>query len=153
MFHSFYYSICFFHNTFKEFCVCLHSPNFWRWASSPVEKLQYSCQENSTHRGAWWAIVHGLTVRHNWATNNPPTYTHTHACTHTHTHTHVFTRAPDTESNPLILSSVSQFMCTNALCRMANFRLPQIHILGPHYLHEFYRQGVYPSADLQGIYH
>ena len=23
--------------------------------------LQYSCQENSMDRGAWWATVHGLT--------------------------------------------------------------------------------------------
>ena len=23
--------------------------------------LQYSCLENSTHRGAWWATVHGVT--------------------------------------------------------------------------------------------
>ena len=23
--------------------------------------LQYSCQENSVHRGAWWATVHGVT--------------------------------------------------------------------------------------------
>ena len=23
--------------------------------------LQYSCLENSTHRGGWWAIVHGVT--------------------------------------------------------------------------------------------
>ena len=36
---------------------------------------------------------------------------------------------------------------------VTNFRLPQIYTLGPHYLHEFYRQGAYPSADLQGIYH
>ena len=23
--------------------------------------LQYSCLENSVHRGAWWATVHGVT--------------------------------------------------------------------------------------------
>ena len=23
--------------------------------------LQYSCPENTTDRGAWWAIVHGVT--------------------------------------------------------------------------------------------
>ena len=22
--------------------------------------FQYSCQENPMHRGAWWAIVHGI---------------------------------------------------------------------------------------------
>ena len=25
--------------------------------------LQYSCLENSMHRGAWWATVHGITKR------------------------------------------------------------------------------------------
>ena len=28
-------------------------------------------------RGAWWAIVHGVSIRHDWQ-----------QCTHTHTHTH-----------------------------------------------------------------
>ena len=31
--------------------------------------LWYSCLENSMDRGCWWALVHGVTVRHNWATN------------------------------------------------------------------------------------
>ena len=26
--------------------------------------LQYSCLENSVDRGAWWATVHGVAVRH-----------------------------------------------------------------------------------------
>jgi len=26
--------------------------------------LQYSCLENPMNKGAWWAIVHGVTVRH-----------------------------------------------------------------------------------------
>ena len=30
---------------------------------------QYSCLENPTDRGTWWATVDGATVRHNWATN------------------------------------------------------------------------------------
>ena len=32
--------------------------------------LQYSCLENPTDRGAWWATVHGVTkrIRHNWVT-------------------------------------------------------------------------------------
>ena len=25
------------------------------------DPLQYSCLENSMHRGAWWATVHGVT--------------------------------------------------------------------------------------------
>ena len=35
--------------------------------------LQYSCLENSMERGAWWAIVHGVTKESNM----------TEACTHT----------------------------------------------------------------------
>ena len=31
--------------------------------------LQCSCQKSSMDRGAWWATVHGVTVRHNWAIN------------------------------------------------------------------------------------
>ena len=27
--------------------------------------FQYSCLENFMDRGAWWATVHGITVRHN----------------------------------------------------------------------------------------
>ena len=35
--------------------------------------LQYSCLENPRDRGAWWAIVPGVTrVRHNLATKPPP---------------------------------------------------------------------------------
>ena len=29
--------------------------------------LQYSCLRNPMDRGAWWATVHGVTVRHNLA--------------------------------------------------------------------------------------
>ena len=29
--------------------------------------LQYSCLESSMDRGAWWAVVHGVTKRHNRA--------------------------------------------------------------------------------------
>ena len=39
---------------------------------SPGERngypLQYCCRENSMDRGAWWATVHGVTVRQNWVT-------------------------------------------------------------------------------------
>ena len=30
----------------------------------PGNPLQYSCLENLMNKGAWWAIVHGVTVRH-----------------------------------------------------------------------------------------
>ena len=40
--------------------------------------LQYSCLKNSTHRGVWWAIVHGVAKSR----------TGLSAQTHTHTHTH-----------------------------------------------------------------
>ena len=41
-----------------------------RWRRFPGEgngnPLQYSCLENSTDRGAWWALVHGLTKSWTW---------------------------------------------------------------------------------------
>ena len=40
--------------------------------------LQYSCLENSKDKGAWWAIVHNVAERHNWACSRTQTYTHTH---------------------------------------------------------------------------
>ena len=30
------------------------------WEMGMAYPLQYSCLENSTGRGAWWAIVHGV---------------------------------------------------------------------------------------------
>ena len=40
--------------------------------------LQYSCLENPTDRGAWWATVHGLQrVGHDWVTEHMHTHTHT----------------------------------------------------------------------------
>ena len=42
--------------------------------------LQYPCLENPVDRGAWWAIVHGVTKGRGRSVK-----THTH--THTHTHT------------------------------------------------------------------
>ena len=38
----------------------------WEGNSKP---LQYSCLGNPMDRGAWWATVHGVTKRHDWATN------------------------------------------------------------------------------------
>ena len=34
--------------------------------------LQYSCLRNPMDRGAWWAAVHGVRVRHDLATEPPP---------------------------------------------------------------------------------
>ena len=31
--------------------------------------LQYSCLENSMHRGAWWATVHGIAKSQTWLSN------------------------------------------------------------------------------------
>jgi len=36
--------------------------------------LQYSCLENSTDRGAWWAMVHGVTQSQTWLSM------HVHIC-------------------------------------------------------------------------
>ena len=48
------------------------------------KRLQYSCLENSMHRGAWWATVHGIKKRQ----TQMNTHTHTHTHTHIHTQTH-----------------------------------------------------------------
>ena len=43
--------------------------------------LQDSCLENPTDRGAWWATVHVVTVRHVLATERTHTHIHTlHRC-------------------------------------------------------------------------
>ena len=47
------------------------------------KRLQYSCLENSMHRGAWWATVHGIKKRQTQM--NTHTHTHTHTYTHKHT--------------------------------------------------------------------
>ena len=39
--------------------------------------FQYSCLENSTDRGDWWATVHGVT-KSQTMTEHPHTHTHTH---------------------------------------------------------------------------
>ena len=61
------------------------------WGRSPREgsgdPLQYSCLENSTDRGAWWATVHGVAE------------SDTKACTHTHAYSEF----------PLILQLKSMF--------------------------------------------
>ena len=41
------------------------SGRFPGWACG--NPLQYSCLENLTDRGAWWAAVHGAANRHNWS--------------------------------------------------------------------------------------
>ena len=54
--------------------------------------LQYSCLENSTHRGAWWATVHVITkAGHDWATEHilyiPHSFSiYTHICIYIYTH-------------------------------------------------------------------
>ena len=56
--------------------------------------LQYSCLENSMHRGAWQSM--GLQrVRHNWACACACAhiYTRVRACARTHTHTHTHTHS------------------------------------------------------------
>ena len=50
--------------------------SFW-----PCHPLQYSCLENPTDIGAWWATVHGVAKS---GTRLSDSHTHTH--THTHTH-------------------------------------------------------------------
>ena len=47
--------------------------------------LQYSCQENSIDRGAWWATVHEVTK--SWT--DRATNRRTRTCAHTHTQTFI----------------------------------------------------------------
>ena len=55
--------------------------------------LQYSCLENSMHRGAWWATVHGVAKSQTQLSMCVCLCRHAHAraCTHTHTHTQTHT--------------------------------------------------------------
>ena len=50
--------------------------------------LKYSCLENSVDRGAWPAIVHGVSKTWTCARARARARTHAHTHTHTHTHTH-----------------------------------------------------------------
>ena len=50
--------------------------------------LQYSCLENSTDKGAWWAAVHGVAKSQTQ---------HTH--THTHTHNNINMRAQNQDGD------------------------------------------------------
>ena len=54
--------------------------------------LQYSCLENSMHRGAWRATVHGVAKSQTQLSMCVCLCRHAHAraCTHTHTHFQVF---------------------------------------------------------------
>ena len=51
-----------------------------------THSIQYSRLENSLHRGAWWALLHGVTKRLDRAAGR----THTHTHTHTHRHIHIY---------------------------------------------------------------
>ena len=49
----------------KESTCMAVDPGSITGLGDPLEKgmanpLQYSCLENPTHRGAWWATVHGV---------------------------------------------------------------------------------------------
>ena len=55
------------------------------------QPLHYSCLENPTDRGAWWATVQGVAEELDM-TEQPSTHTHTQAHTHTHRHTHTHTQ-------------------------------------------------------------
>ena len=63
------------------------------WRRSPGggngNPLQYSCQENPMDRGAWRAIVHGVSwVGHNLATKPPYIDTYVYTYTYTYTYLH-----------------------------------------------------------------
>ena len=46
--------------------------------------LQYHCLENSMDRGAWWAVVHGVTK--SWTRLSMHIWTHVHIWAHMHKH-------------------------------------------------------------------
>ena len=83
--------------------------------------FQYSCLENSTDRGDWWATVHGVT-KSQTMTEHP----HTH--THTHTHTHM--RPTDSNGSKAEIRSLSTFPCprpyTVAHCTRSSVTAPQL---------------------------
>ena len=62
--------------------------------------LQYSCLENSIDRGAWRAIVHGVTV----LDTTECTHTHTHA--RTHARAQVITRQNEHSSIPSLCQAL-----------------------------------------------
>ena len=53
--------------------------------------LQYSCLENSTDRGAWRVILHGVAESRTWLNNSAHAHTRTHM--HAHMHAHARTHA------------------------------------------------------------
>ena len=53
--------------------------------------LQYPCLKNFMDRGAWQAIVHGVTKSWTQLSMHMHMHTHTHTHTHTYTHTHTDT--------------------------------------------------------------
>ena len=50
-------------------------PTHWEWEGNDIP-LQYSCLENSMHRGAWWATVHGITKSRTWLSTHSTVETH-----------------------------------------------------------------------------
>ena len=56
--------------------------------------LQYSCLENPTDRGAWWATVQRVTKKSDTSAVTKNAYMQYGVCvyvTHTHTHTYIYT--------------------------------------------------------------
>ena len=71
--------------------------------------LQYSCPENSMDRGAWQAIVHGVTrVEYDCTHTRTHTHTHTHIHAHACTHTHDSGRRKRGEKQQRILGKAGQ---------------------------------------------
>ena len=69
--------VCMFCLGYYEMCCSRIWSYFPGLGRSPGEEngnpLQYSCRENPTYRGAWWATIHGVArVRHDLATTPPP---------------------------------------------------------------------------------
>ena len=74
--------------------------------------LQYSCLENSTDRGAWWATVHRVARSRTQLSN----LGHVHVLTHTHTHTH-------THLERLTCKSINSHTCIDVCMHFCFFML------------------------------
>ena len=90
---------------------------------------QYSCLEIPMDRGAWWATVHGVTNRHNWACMQTGRQTQTHTHTHTHTKGYITTNwIPSIEGYYLSTIQFCFLIWVNVILR-GTYILPSIQTL------------------------
>ena len=84
----------------ESVCHCRRL-RFKPWVKeSPLEEemATHSSLENPMDKGAWRATVHGITRRHDWATEY--THTHTHTLTHTESYNDSYSCFREGNGNP-----------------------------------------------------